>query len=47
MLHRKGNRNQTAVMEVLYYLVAIGSLALAVFQLICVVNAFKVALTFA
>lgn len=47
MLHRKGNRNQTAVIEGLYYLVAIGSLVLAIFQLICVVNAFKVALTFA
>ena len=44
---RKRNKNKTAIMEILYYLVAIGSLILAIFQLICVVEAFKIALSYA
>lgn len=47
MLNRKRNKNKTAMIEILYYLVAIGSLILAIFQLICVVEAFKIALPYA
>ena len=47
MLNRKRNKNKTAMIEILYYLVAIGSLILAIFQLICVVEAFKIALSYA
>ncbi|CCZ84712.1 unknown [Firmicutes bacterium CAG:631] len=47
MLNRKRNKNKTAMIEIFYYLVAIGSLILAIFQLICVVEAFKIASSYA
>lgn len=47
MLNRKDNRKHTAISEVIYYVVAFGSLALAIFQIICVINAFMIALSYA
>ena len=46
MLNRKDNRKHTAISEVIYYVVAFGSLALAIFQIICVINAFMIALSY-
>ena len=47
MLNMKKNRKNTAISEVIYYVVAFGSLALAIFQIICVINAFMIALSYA